>query len=274
MPCTNEDFVYLRSLVFEQSANVLDASRDYLFESRLQPLLQATGLETLDRLIAALRQQPGSSLKSFVAAAMTIKETSFFRDRTPFDLLRSELLPSLIKSRESIRRLRLWSAASSSGQEAYSLAMLLREHFPQLNDWQVEIVGTDISLEVIRRAQKGQYQKSEVSRGLPARYRIKFMRPCGDQWEIVPELRQMCRFHQRNLCDGPLPFENYDVILLRNVMIYFAPEARIRLLRDVHRLLPPDGALILGSSEQPDLPDHFRPVFKGSACYYQPQTAG
>src|SRR5271156_5254915 len=162
MASTDAEFAFLRSVVFEQSSNVLDASRDYLFESRLQHLLDSTGLKTLDRLVDLLRQQPATAMRESVAAAMTVKETRFFRDRKPFDLLQSELLPPLIRQRESVRRLRLWSAACSSGQEAYSLAMLLREHFPQLNDWQIEIQGTDISLEVVNRAQAARYQRAEV----------------------------------------------------------------------------------------------------------------
>jgi len=273
MASTDADFAFLRSVVFEQSSNVLDASRDYLFESRLQHLLDSTGLKTLDRLVDLLRQQPATAMRESVAAAMTVKETRFFRDRKPFDLLQSELLPPLIRQRESVRRLRLWSAACSSGQEAYSLAMLLREHFPQLNDWQIEIQGTDISLEVVNRAQAARYQRAEVNRGLPARYRQKYMRQADDEWELIPEIKRMCRFYQRNLCNG-LSLERYDGILLRNVMLYFSTEARRQLLLDMHRILHPDGFLILGSSEQPDLPDHFRAELKGNACYYRPLPDG
>lgn len=270
MACTDADFAYLRSVVLEQSSNILDASRDYLFESRLQQLLDSTGLKTLDRLVAALRQQPDCTIKRSVAEAMTINETSFFRDWTPFHLLQCELLPQLIKHRESVRRLRLWSAACSTGQEAYSLAMLLREHFPQLNDWLVEISGNDISLEVVNRAQVGRYKRSEVNRGLPAHYLLKYMRQVGDEWQVIPEIRLMCRFLQRNLCDGPLPLERYDGILLRNVLLYFSTETRRQLLLHMHRMLNPDGFLILGSGEQPDLPDHFQPILISNTCYYRP----
>jgi chemotaxis protein methyltransferase CheR len=270
MTCTDADFAYLRSVVVEQSSNVLDASRDYLFEPRLQRLLDSTGLKTLDSLVAALRRQPDSAMKRSVAEAMTVNETSFFRDRTPFDLLQFELLPPLIRQRESERRLRLWSAASSSGQEAYSLAMLLREHFPQLKDWQVEISGSDISVEVINRAQAGRYQRGEVNRGLPASYLLKYMRQTGDEWEVIPELKRVCRFYHRNLCDGPMLLEKYDGILLRNVMLYFSKEARRQLLVDMHSMLHPDGFLILGSSEQPDQLDHFQAVLTANTCYYRP----
>jgi chemotaxis protein methyltransferase CheR len=274
MSCASVDFAYLRSIVLEESANVLDASRDYLFESRLQTLLITTGLMTLDRLVAALRHEPDPLLKRSVAEAMTVKETSFFRDRSPFELLRLELLPALIKRRESARRLRLWSAACSSGQEPYSVAMLLREHFPQLDGWEVEITGTDISHEMVSRARGGRYAKMELNRGLPARYRVLYMQQSGDEWDVTANVRRVCRFYQCNLCEGPLPLEKYDGILVRNVMMYFPDESRRQLLRHVHSILQPDGFLILGSSEQPAVPDLFQAELKGNACYYRPLPSG
>jgi len=270
MPNSDADFAYLRGVVLEESGNMLDSAREYLFESRLQALLHDTGLMTIERLACALRERNGSALRRSVAEAMTIKETSFFRDRSPFELLENELLPGLIGRRKNVGRLRLWSAACSSGQETYSLAMLVREHFPRLNSWQVEIFGTDISREMILRARTGRYQTSELSRGLPALYRAKYMRACGDEWEVTPEIRKVCRFHERNLCDGSLPLEKYDGILLRNVMLYFPDEVRRRLLLGVHGMLPVDGFLLLGASEQPELPEHFQAELKANACWYRP----
>ncbi len=270
MAYTDADFAFLRSVVFERSANVLDPSRDYLFEPRLRPLLNSTGLETLDCLVESLRQQPDPGLERSIAEAMTVNETSFFRDRAPFELLRLELLPALIRRRESSRRLRLWSAACSTGQETYSLAMLLAEHSPQLGDWQVEILGTDIFADAIARAQTGRYGRLEVNRGLPARFLLKYLQRTGDEWEIIPELRRVCRFQQRNLCSGSLLLEPYDGILLRNVMLYFSAETRCDLLVNMHRILAPDGFLILGSSEQPGEPGLFQPVLAHSTFYYKP----
>jgi chemotaxis protein methyltransferase CheR len=270
MACTDADFAYLRSIVFEHSSNALEASRDYLFEPRLQHLLRVTGFRTLDCLVAALRQQPDSAIQRSIAEAMTVNETSFFRDRVPFELMRRDLLPALIRQRASSRRLRFWSAACSTGQEAYSLAMVLAEHFPQLLDWDVEIVGTDISREMIARARQGRYRRLEVNRGLPARYLLKYMRRAGEEWEILPELKRICRFQPRNLCNGPMLMEKYDGVLLRNVMLYFSMETRHQLLLNLHRILAPNGFLILGSSEQPGLPGHFQPVTACSSCYYLP----
>jgi chemotaxis protein methyltransferase CheR len=270
MACTDADFAYLRSVVFEYSANTLDASRDYLFESRLHHLLITSGFGTLDRLVTGLRQQPDSRIKQAIAEAMTVNETSFFRDRAPFELMRLELLPALIRRGESSRNLRFWSAACSTGQEAYSLAMILTEYFPQLRDWNVEILGTDISTDMIARAQTGRYQRLEVNRGLPARYLLKYMQRIADEWEIIPGLKRICRFHQRNLCSGPVFLEKCDGILLRNVMLYFSSETRRQLLLQVHRILAPDGFLILGSSEQPCMPSHFQPILARNTCYYKP----
>jgi len=272
MACTDADFAYLRSVVYEQSANTLDASRDHLFESRLQYLLRSTGFRTLDTLVEALRRKPDPAIKRSIAEAMTVNETSFFRDRVPYELMRLDLIPHLIRQRASSRRLRFWSAACSTGQEAYSLAMLLCEHFPQLCDWQVEIIGTDICGEVVARAQAGRYHRLEVNRGLPASYLIKYFQHAGEEWEIVPEIRRMCRFHQRNLCNGPMLLEKYDGILLRNVMLYFSIETRSRLLRNLHRILAPDGFLILGSGEQSELDSHFQPVLARDCCYYRPMA--
>ena len=272
MACADTDFAFLRSVVLEQSSNALDASRDYLFESRLNPLLEATGLQTLDRLVAFLRQHPDPSIKRSIAEAMTVNETSFFRDRAPFDLMRCDLLPALIRQRASVRHLRLWSAACSTGQEAYSLAMMLREGLPELRGWKIEIVGTDIAAHVVRRAQQGRYQRLEVSRGLPAQYLVKYFRRTGSEWEVIPELRRICRFHHRNLCNTPMLVEKYDGILLRNVLLYFPAEMRRVLLLNLHRVLAPDGFLILGSSEQPELSGHFMPVLARDTCYYKPIT--
>ena len=270
MACTDADFAYLRSVVLEQSSIALDASRDYLFESRLHRLLKERGLETLESLVAALRQRSDPAIKRSIAEAMTVNETSFFRDRSPFDLMRLELLPALLRRRASSRRLRLWSAACSTGQEAYSLAMMVCEHFPELRDWDVKILGTDLSSEVVARAQAGRYQRIEVNRGLPARYLLKYMQRGGECWEMVPAIRQLCRFRRRNLCNALVFAEKYDGILLRNVMLYFSMETRRQLLLNMHRLLEPDGFLILGSSEQPALPGHFQPVLACNTCFYTP----
>jgi chemotaxis protein methyltransferase CheR len=267
------DADYLRAVVMRTSGNQIDAARDYLFESRLQPVLRDKGFETLNELVAALRTDSGARLQRSVAEAMTINETSFFRDTPTFDLLREELLPALIAARREKRVLRLWSAASSSGQEAYSLAMLLREHFPALASWKVEIVGTDISAAMVERSRAGRYQRIEINRGLPARLLLKYMVRTGDEWEASPDIRSLCTFQQRNLCEPVPRTDRFDVVLLRNVMIYFPAETRRKILLDVHRSLAPDGALLLGMSEQPRLDSHWQTVLTPRTVWYRPLPA-
>ena len=201
---------------------------------------------------------------------MTINETSFFRDNRPFELLRTELLPKLVESRRLARTLRFWSAACSTGQEAYSLAMVLRESFPHCAGWNVRIEGTDISGEVVERARAARYHRIEMNRGLPARMLIKYFDHLGEEWVAKREIRDLCSFRQANLCTSPLPFrERFDVIFLRNVMLYFSQETRKAVLAGIHGLLAPDGILFLGSSEQPADMSLWTPFLAGGTSYYR-----
>ncbi len=267
------DFAYLRELVHSHSQNVLDPSRDYLFETRLARLLRNRDLAHIGELVERLRARHDGELARAVAEAMTINETSFFRDGRPFELLRTELLPKLIERRTATRRLRLWSAACSTGQEAYSLAMLLREHFPLLAAWEIQIEGTDFAADVVEHAGKGRYMRIEINRGLPARNIVRFFDHEGEHWAIKPEIRAMCRFRQANLCQTPLPFsEKFDIIFLRNVMLYFSNDSRRKVLAGAHRLLAPDGMLFLGSSEQPADTSLWTPILAGGTCYFTPKS--
>ena len=269
------EYGYLRQLVFDVSQNVLDASRDYLFDTRLTKVLRNHGMTRLDELVRKLRAMKNPALEREIAEAMTINETSFFRDMRPFDLLRLELLPRIIEARRFRRTLRLWSAACATGQEAYSLAMMLLENFPVLVGWSIAIEGTDISDEVIQRAQAGRYHRIEMNRGLPARYVVRYFDHVGEDWIVKPEVRKLCHFRQANLCGTSLPFnratDGFDVIFLRNVMLYFDQPTRRTLLAGMHRMLAPDGILFLGSSEQPADLSLWTPVLASGACYYRPR---
>jgi chemotaxis protein methyltransferase CheR len=268
-------YAYLRNLVSGLSQNVLDSSRDYLFDTRLSKLLRNEGLNSLDELVWRLRSHRNPSLENAIAEAMTINETSFFRDVRPFDLLRNELLPQLIEARRHTRALRFWSAACSTGQEAYSLAMTLLEYFPMLAGWDLVIEGTDLSGEVVERARAGRYHRIEINRGLPARFIVRYFDRTGEDWMIKPEVRSLCKFRQGNLCGPTLPFrrasDRFDVIFLRNVMLYFSMETRRNLLAGIHRLLAPDSVLFLGSSEQPADPSLWTPILASGTCYYRPR---
>lgn len=269
------DYAYLRQIVFSLSQNVLDPSRDYLFDARLARLLRHHGMTRVQELVRHLRRSKDPVLERAIAEAMTINETSFFRDCRPFELLRAELLPRLIEARRVSRSLRIWSAACSTGQEAYSLAILVREYFPQLAGWNIRIEGTDIAFEVVQRARQGRYYRIEMNRGLPARFIVRYFDRQDEDWIAKPELRQMCHFRQVNLCVPPLPFHRlFDVILLRNVMLYFAQQTRSTLLTRIHDLLAPDGILLLGSAEQPADLSLWTPVLTSGTCYFRPRTAG
>ena len=268
------DYGYLRELVFGLSQNVLDPSRDYLFETRLNRVLRNQGMAHLEELVQQLKVRKDPALERSIAEAMTINETSFFRDSRPFELLRTEVLPRLIETRRHVRSLRFWSAACSSGQEAYSLAMAMLEHFPMLAGWNIRIEGTDICAEVVERAKAGRYHRIEINRGLPARFVVRYFDHQGEDWFAKPELKKLCNFRQANLCAPQLPFlrvdDRFDVIFLRNVMLYFSQQTRKNLLSGIHRLLAPDGILFLGSSEQPADPSLWTPVLAGGTCYFKP----
>jgi chemotaxis protein methyltransferase CheR len=269
------DYGYLRQLVFGISQNVLDPGRDYLFDTRLTRLLRNQGMAHLDELVHRLRTSKDPALERAIAEAMTINETSFFRDSRPFELLRTELLPRLVEARRNQRSLRFWSAACSSGQEAYSLGMMMLEHFPQLSGWRLAIEGTDISAEVVEKSRAGCYHRIEMNRGLPARFVVRYFDHHGEDWVVKQELKKMCNFREANLCGAQFPFQRssdrFDVIFLRNVMLYFSQETRRALLSNIHRILAPDGILFLGSSEQPADPSIWTSVLAGGTCHYKPK---
>jgi chemotaxis protein methyltransferase CheR len=266
------EYSYLRELVFGHSRNVLDPSCDYLFDTRLGRLLRDQGMSNLQQLVDHLKTRHDPALERTIAEAMTINETSFFRDTRPFELLRTVIVPRLIEARRRRRSLRVWSAACSTGQEAISLAILLRENFPCLAGWDIRIEGTDISSEVVERARAARYHRIEMNRGLPARLLVRYFDHVGEDWVAKPEVRALCSFRQANLCTWPLPFRDpFDIVLLRNVMIYFTKDTRKTLLSSIHKLLSPDGVLFLGSSEQPTDPALWSPVLEGGTCHYQPR---
>ena len=269
---TNSDLAYLRAIVLNHSNNVLEPERDYLFQTRLSVLLRDQGITQLTELVQRLRSGKNPQLERAIAEAMTINETSFFRDSRPFELLRRELLPKLIEARRFTRRLRIWSAACSTGQEALSVAMLLREYFTMQAGWDIRIEGTDIASSVIRRARQGCYHRIEINRGLPARCIVRYFEKVDEDWVAKPEIHDLCHFRQENLCSTP-PFRDiFDVILLRNVMLYFSQETRCRVLETMHRLLASDGVLLLGSAEQPANPTLWTPIVSGGTCYFRPAS--
>lgn len=243
------DFNYIAALLKERSGLIVTQEKHYLFETRLMPIARRNNIATLDALIGAMRATRNEALIESVVDAMTTNETSFFRDRHPFDAMKKAILPGLIERRAAQRHLRIWSAACSTGQEGYSLAMMLCDEFPALASWRIEIVGTDISPSVIARAKEGTYSTFEVQRGLPIQLLIKHFEQIGEQWRIKPALRKMVDFRLFNLLGDLSPLGEFDVILCRNVLIYFDMPTKTRILEGMHRRLARDGGLILGGAE-------------------------
>ncbi len=271
MACSDQDYEYLRGVVLEQSANLVDRSRNALFDTKLTPIAHRSGAANLKDFVNMLKADKPAHLHRAVAEAMTINETSFFRDIAPFEMLRQVVFPRLIEQRRERRRLRIWSAASSTGQEAYSLAMTIAEYFPDLAHWDVKIIGTDISRQVVDYAQKGSFRRLEVNRGLPARMLLKYLAKDGEEWEVVPRIRAMCEFRYANLCAPLQELPVFDLVMLRNVLLYFSQYDRRILFDEIHHKLAPDGYLLLGNAEQAeDSTNLFEVEFAANCYFYRP----
>jgi chemotaxis protein methyltransferase CheR len=271
MACSDSDYEYLRGVVMTQSANLIDPSRNALFDTRLTPIARLSGAATLEDFVHMLKAGRPAHLHRAVAEAMTINETSFFRDITMHEMLREVILPQLIEQRMQRRQLRIWSAASSTGQEAYSLAMSVAEYFPDLAHWDVKIIGTDISRNVVDYAQRGRYRRLEVNRGLPARMLLKYMVREGEEWEVVPRIRSMCEFRYANLCNPMPQLPVFDLVMLRNVLLYFSQHDRRTLFGEIYRKMAPDGYLVLGNAEQAeDSTNLFEVEFAANCYFYRP----
>jgi chemotaxis protein methyltransferase CheR len=246
---TSADFAFIAAFLKERSGLIITPDKMYLLETRLTSILRDNSLKDLAALVEMLRQPGRNTMKDQVVDAMTTNETSFFRDNHPFDTLRKSILPGLIEKRASSRTLRIWSAACSTGQEPYSLAMILKDHFPILGGWKVEIVATDISPSVLERARNGLYSTFEVQRGMPIQMLIRHFDQVDQHWRVKPELRQNIAFRSANLLDDISILGTFDIVLCRNVLIYFDQPTKTRILHAIARRLAPDGALLLGGAE-------------------------
>lgn len=267
---TSENLDFLCQAVYEESGIVLDASKSYLIESRLAPVARGEGLDTLDSLCNLMRTVSAKPLRTKVVEAMTTNETLFFRDLRPFEGMRDNVLPELTE-RLGAKQIRVWSAAASSGQEAYSLAMLWKEM--NILGCDFKVVGTDISDEMLDRCRAGRYRQLEVNRGLPARYLVKYFDSVETDWVAKPELRQMLEWNNFNLMDDMSSLGTFDIVFCRNVLIYFDQETKVSILRRIRQRLRPGGYLFLGLSETTLNLD---PVYKrktlGPAIVYQNPT--
>jgi chemotaxis protein methyltransferase CheR len=264
-------FDYIRAMVRQESSIALDDGKMYLVISRLSPLAREHDFPSVGAFISHLQSVAHGELHTLAVEAIVTTETSFFRDLHPFVELRDKIFPELIKTkRDTSKSLCIWSAACSSGQEPYSIAMILRDRFAELAGWNLQLLGSDISRRMIERAREGVYTQIEVNRGLPAPYLVRFFNQNESQWQLKEELRGMLRFFRQNLADEWASVPPVDILLLRNVLIYFDVEMRRKILRRVRRLLRPGGYLVLGSAETTlNLDPSFVRVRLGRTVFYQ-----
>lgn len=256
-----EDFDMLATLLKQRSGLVLTKDKAYLLETRLMPVARKHGMKDLDQLCDAVRIRKDAKVIADITEAMTTNESLFFRDTKPFDQFRNVVLPQLMINRASTRKIRIWSAACSSGQEPYSLAMILKEDQAKLQGWRFEIVATDISEEMLAKARAGIYTQFEVQRGLPIQMLVKYFKQNGDKWHIDAGLRSMIDYRPFNLLEHPRGLGNFDLVFCRNVLIYFDQPTKAKVLGQVSDILAKDGVLYLGGAETVlGVTDKFKPV--------------
>ncbi len=243
------DFDLVAQLLKQRSGLALNKEKAYLLESRLNPVARKWNFSGFDELVQAVRNNKDEALLVDVTEAMTTNESFFFRDQKPFEQFSDMVLPHLLEARAAKRTIRIWSAACSSGQEPYTLAMLLEENATKLAGWRVEIVATDLSNEILDKAKEGLYSQFEVQRGLPINLLVKYFVQVGDRWQIDESLRRTIKFQQFNLLEDLSSLGQFDVVFCRNVLIYFDMSTKTQVLDGIADLLPPDGFLYLGGAE-------------------------
>jgi chemotaxis protein methyltransferase CheR len=263
-------FAFLRKLIYDNSAIVLEADKRYLLEARLGPMLTRERLSSFDELVARLNSSNSGPLRQRVLEAVTTHETSFFRDLHPFDMFRKTIVPRLLNERSATKRINLWCGASSTGQEPYSLAFIIKECGLQLGGWTVDFTATDLSEEVLARARKGVFNQLEVNRGLPMPMLIKYFDKVGLDWQVKADLRKTINFRKVNLMEAWPAMPEMDVVFMRNVLIYFDVATKRRVFDRMARVIRPGGYLFLGTVESThNLTEQFAPMQVGKAICYQ-----
>jgi chemotaxis protein methyltransferase CheR len=258
---TPQDYDFVRKLLKDRSGLVLGYDKQYLLESRLMPVARKHGFAHLNDLIAALKVAPSSALATVVVEAMTTNESLFFRDKLPFDNFRDLVMPAMLKARAGSKKIRIWCSAAATGQEPYSLAMILQDMGAQLNGWRIEIVATDLSSQALTKAKAGLFSQFEVQRGLPIQMLVKYFTQVRDQWQITELIRSMVTFRHFNLLNDFGNFGQFDVVFCRNVLIYFDPQAKSSVLDRLGRVVARDGYLLLGAAETVvGLTSYFKPM--------------
>ncbi|HEU4839141.1 MAG TPA: protein-glutamate O-methyltransferase CheR [Micavibrio sp.] len=261
------DFDLYKDLLKEKSGLTLTPDKSYLLDSRLTPVARKWNFTNLEAMTMALHGVPSPNLIKDVVEAMTTNETSFFRDSKPFDQFRDVILPHFMKSRPS-KRVRIWCAASSTGQEPYSLAMIIKEQAAKMPGWRFEIVATDIDTIVLESAKKGEYSQFEVQRGLPIRMLMKYFEQKGDRWLLRKDIKSMVQFNHFNLLEPMAALGKFDIVFCRNVLIYFDRETKAKVLQNMAELLPEDGFVVLGGAETVlGVTDAFKPMENARGIY-------
>ncbi len=269
MPVGSAQFAWVSELVRREAAIVLPPGKEYLVDARLLPLARAAGLPDTDAYVREAQRPASMAQRRAIVEALTTNETSWFRDAAVFESFRKDLLPLLLADRIAHQPLRIWSAAASTGQEAYSLAILLTEELGPAGRF--EIIGTDIARAVLEQARQGRYTQMEVNRGLPARYMVQYFQRLGTGWQISPELQRNVQFRELNLA-APFPpgLPTFDVVFLRNVLIYFDTSTKQAILRRVRQVMASSGWLVLGTAETTrGIDDGFELVRMGGLSAYQ-----
>lgn len=271
MNVTKDDFDFIAHLAHSTAAIVLEPGKEYLVESRLGELAATLGMPSIESLVKELRAKPNGDLVTKVIDALTTNETLFFRDFHPFEALKKSVIPELMQKRSQQRQISIWCGACSTGQEPYSLAMLVRESFPALADWKVSILATDLSPRVLKAAEAGVFSQLEVNRGLPAAYLIKYFSKDGDRWRVKDDVRKLITFRSMNLVQPWPVMTPFDLIFLRNVMIYFDVPTKKTILKRIRGCLLPHGYLFLGSAETTmNIDASYRTVTTDRSVYYSP----
>jgi chemotaxis protein methyltransferase CheR len=271
MSITALEFDYITDLAKRNAAIVIDPGKEYFIESRLANLIGTQGCKNLGELIAQMKKDPAyGALHAKAIDALTTNETCFFRDFQAFEALRQVIIPQLMRQRAAQKKISVWSAACSTGQEPYSLAMMLRENFPELATWNVSILATDLSPTVLTQARAGSYHQFEVNRGLPAPLLFKYFRKRAGRWTVQEDIRRMIEFRPMNLIEPWPIFPPFDLVLIRNVMIYFDVPTRQTILRKIRTCLQPQGSLVLGTAETTlNLDPAWFPVSCGKATVHR-----
>lgn len=265
----NSTFEYICDYVKQRAAIILDAKKSYLIETRLMPLLARHQLPNLEALVDDLRNRKTYGLETEVIEAMTTNETFFFRDKVPFETLKDIVLPKMIEARKPQRTLRIWCGASSTGQEPYSTAMVIAEHFPELLGWDLKFVATDINETVLAQAREGRFKNHEVNRGLDPEFRDRYFRQEGNQWVANSQLRNMIEFKYLNLIDPWRWDQPFDIVFMRNVLIYFDVPTKQRIFHRIRQFMQPDGVMFLGGAESTvNLDNRFECHREGRNVYY------